>query len=111
MSKHIFTPNGNTPLFVNAANGALRFMFPAPERFTISNSDVLRIDDFFEPYIMPDGTPGFWSGLRPETESTPALYLKKRVYPTGLGSYRKQCVLCEAERWTAQAGSIRYVEE
>ena len=42
MSKHIFTPNGNTPLFVNAANGALKFMFPVPERFTISNDDILR---------------------------------------------------------------------
>lgn len=85
MSKHIFTPNGNTPLFVNAADGALRFMFPVPERFTISNDDILRIDDFFEPHIMPDALPGFWSGLRPGTDSTPALYLKKRVYPTGLG--------------------------
>ena len=85
MSKHIFTPNGNTPLFVNAANGALRFMFPAPERFTISNDDILRIDDFFEPYIMPDAMPGFWSGLRPGTDSTPALYLKKRLLPAGLG--------------------------
>lgn len=85
MSKHIFTPNGNTPLFVNADNGALRFMFPVPERFTISNDDVLRIDDFFDPYVAPDALPGFWSGLRPETLQTPALYLKKRVYPTGLG--------------------------
>ena len=84
MSKHIFTPSGNTPLFVNAANGALKFMFPAPERFTISNDDILRIDDFFEPHIMPDALPGFWSGLRPGTDSTPALYLKKRVYPIGL---------------------------
>ena len=85
MSKHIFTPSGNTPLFVNAADGALRFMFPVPERFTISNDDILRIDDFFEPHIMPDALPGFWSGLRPGTDGTPALYLKKRVYPTGLG--------------------------
>ena len=84
MSKHIFTPNGNTPLFVNAADGGLRFIFPVPESFTISNSDILRIDDFFDPYITPDSVPGFWSGLRPETEQTPALYLKKRVYPTGL---------------------------
>jgi len=85
MSKHIFTPNGNTPLFVNAADGALKFMFPIPERFTISNDDVLRIDDFFDPYIAPEALPGFWSGLRPETAQTPALYLKKRVYPAGLG--------------------------
>ena len=85
MSKHIFTPNGNTPMFVNAGNGSLRFIFPVPERFTISNDDILRIDDFFDPYIMPDSVPGFWAGLRPETAQTPALYLKKRVYPTGLG--------------------------
>ena len=85
MSKHIFTPNGNTPLFVNADNGSLKFMFPVPERFTISNDNVLRIDDFFDPYIAPDDLPGFWSGLRPETAQMPALYLKKRVYPTGLG--------------------------
>lgn len=85
MSKHIFTPSGNTPLFVNAGNGNLKFIFPVPERFTISNDDILRIDDFFDPYIAPDSIPGFWSGLRPETTQTPALYLKKRVYPTGLG--------------------------
>ena len=41
MSKHIFTPNGNTPMFVNAGNGSLRFIFPVPERFTISNDDIL----------------------------------------------------------------------
>ena len=85
MSKHIFTPNGNTPLFVNAGDGGLKFIFPSPELFTISNDDILRIDDFFDPYIVPDSTPGFWSGLRPETARTPSLYLKKRVYPTGLG--------------------------
>ena len=85
MSKHIFTPNGNTPLFVKADDGALKFIFPSPETFTLSNSDILRIDEFFEPYISPDPTPGFWSGLRPETDDMPSLYLKKRVYPTGLG--------------------------
>ena len=85
MSKHIFTPSGNTPLIVNAGDGGLKFIFPVPELFTISNDDILRIDDFFDPYISPDVTPGFWSGLRPETAQTPALYLKKRVYPTGLG--------------------------
>jgi len=85
MSKHIFTPNGNTPLFVNAAGGTLKFIFPSPELFTISNDDILHIDDFFDPYVAPDAAPGFWSGLRPETASTPALYLKKRIYPTGLG--------------------------
>ena len=85
MSKHIFTPNGNTPLFVNADNGGLKFIFPSPEIFTISNQDILSIDDFFDPYITPDDVPGFWSGLRPETDRTPALFLKKRVYPTGLG--------------------------
>ena len=85
MSKHIFTPNGNTPLFVNADNGGLKFIFPVPELFTISNDDILHIDDFFDPYVSPDSVPGFWSGLRPETAQTPPLYLKKRVYPTGLG--------------------------
>jgi len=85
MSKHFFTPNGNTPLFVNADNGSLKFIFPVPEQFTISNDDILRIDDFFDPYIAPDSIPGFWSGLRPETAQMPALYLKKRIYPTGLG--------------------------
>ena len=85
MSKHIFTPNGNTPLFVNADGGSLKFIFPSPEVFTISNDDILRIDDFFEPYITPDAVPGFWSGLRPETDRTPPLYLKKRAYPAGLG--------------------------
>ena len=85
MSKHIFTPNGKTPLIVKANDGALKFIFPAPEVFTISNSDILKIDDFFDPYITPDAAPGFWSGLRPAAESTPQLYLKKRVYPTGLG--------------------------
>ena len=85
MSKHIFTPNGHTPLFVNADNGSLKFIFPEPDSFTISNDDVLRIDDFFDPYITPDDLPGFWSGLRPETALTPALYLKKRIYPVGLG--------------------------
>ena len=85
MSKHIFSPNGNTPMFVNAANGALKFVFPSPELFTIPNADILRIDEFFDPYITPDNDPGSWSGLRPETDDMPALYLKKRVYPTGLG--------------------------
>lgn len=85
MSKHIFTPNGNTPLFVNADGGSLKFIFPSPELFTISNDDILRIDDFFEPHIKPDVVSGCWSGLRPETDSMPPLYLKKRVYPTGLG--------------------------
>ena len=45
MSKHIFTPNGNTPMFVNAADGALKFIFPAPELFTLPNDAILRIDD------------------------------------------------------------------
>jgi tRNA A-37 threonylcarbamoyl transferase component Bud32 len=85
MSKHVFTPNGNTPMFVNAGNGSIRFVFPTPEVFTIPNSDILRIDDFFDPHIKPDSVPGFWSGLRPETGDMPPLYLKKRVYPTGLG--------------------------
>ena len=85
MSKHIFSPNGNTPMFVDAANGAIKFVFPAPELFTIPNSEILRIDEFFDPYITPDSEPGFWSGLRPETDGMPPLYLKKRVYPTGLG--------------------------
>ena len=85
MSKHIFTPSGNTPLVVKADNGALKFIFPAPETFTISNSDILHIDDFFDPYVTPDAAPGFWSGLRPETDSAPALYLKKRVFSTGFG--------------------------
>ena len=35
MSKHIFTPRGNTPLVVNAANGGLKFVFPSPETFTL----------------------------------------------------------------------------
>ena len=85
MSKHIFTPSGHTPLFVKADNGSLKFIFPMPDIFTISNDDILRIDDFFDPYIAPDILPGFWSGLRPETAQTPALYLKKRIYPVGLG--------------------------
>lgn len=85
MSKHIFTPNGNTPMFVNAADGALKFIFPSPELFTLPNDAILRIDDFFDPYITPDRVPGFWSGLRPKTDAMPPLYLKKRVYPTGLG--------------------------
>ena len=41
MSKHIFTPNGKTPLIVKANDGALKFIFPAPEVFTISNSEIL----------------------------------------------------------------------
>ena len=85
MSKHIFTPNGNTPMFVNADNGALQFVFPSPELFTLPNDAILRIDDFFDPHIKPDSVPGFWSGLRPKTDAMPPLYLKKRVYPTGLG--------------------------
>ena len=85
MSKHIFTPGGKAPLIIKEENGALKFFFPVPETFTFSNSDLRHIDDFFEPYIKPDGVPGFWSGLRPETPQLPALYLKKRVYPTGLG--------------------------
>ena len=84
MSKHIFTPGGKTPLIVKADHGTLKFFFPVPELFTFSDSDLLHIDDFFEPYIMPDAAPGFWSGLRPETESTPPLYLKKRVFSTGI---------------------------
>ena len=85
MSKHIFTPKGNNPIFVNADGGNLKFIFPSPELFTISNEDILRIDDYFEPHITPDAVPGCWSGLRPETDSVPPLYLKKRVYPAGLG--------------------------
>ena len=85
MSKHFFTPGGNTPMFVKAKGGELRFVFPVPGVFTISNDDILRIDEFFDPYIAPDAIPGFWSGLRPETGSIPPLYLKKRIYPTGLG--------------------------
>jgi len=105
MSKHIFTPNGNTPLIVKADDGALKFIFPAPESFTISNSDILRIDDFFEPYIMPDDTPGFWSGLRPETDSTPALYLKKRVFSTGFGlkNFFSPTNLFRRAEWAARA--------
>ena len=83
MSKHIFTPGGKAPLIVKAGDGAFKFFFPAPEAFTFSQNDILHIDDFFEPYITPDSTPGFWSGLRPETDSVPALYLKKRVFSTG----------------------------
>ena len=85
MSKHIFTPRGNTPLFVNAANGGLKFVFPSPETFTLPNETILNIDEFFDPYITEDSVPGCWSGSRPETGGFPPMFLKKRVYPAGLG--------------------------
>jgi len=86
MSKHIIFPHkDNSSLVVNVENGGLKFIFPSPELFTISNDDILRIDDFFGPYITPDAVLGCWSGLRPEMDGMPPLYLKKRVYPAGLG--------------------------
>lgn len=85
MSKHIFTPRGNTPLFVNAANGGLKFVFPSPETFTLPNETILNIDAFFDPYLTEDSVPGCWSGSRPETGGFPPMFLKKRVYPAGLG--------------------------
>lgn len=105
MSKHIFTPGGKAPLIIKEENGALKFFFPVPETFTFSNSDLRHIDDFFEPYITPDDTPGFWSGLRPETDSTPALYLKKRVFSTGfnLRNFFSPTSLYRRAEWAARA--------
>ena len=105
MSKHIFTPGGKSPLLVKEDNGALKFFFPFPEKFTFSNSDIRHIDDFFEPYITPDDAPGFWSGLRPETGSTPALYLKKRVFSTvfSLRNFFSPTNLFRRAEWAALA--------
>ena len=105
MSKHIFTPGGKAPLIIKEENGALKFFFPVPETFTFSNSDLRHIDDFFEPYITPDDTPGFWSGLRPETDSAPALYLKKRVFSTGfnLRNFFSPASLFRRAEWAARA--------
>ena len=105
MSKHIFTPGGKAPLIVKEENGALKFFFPVPETFTFSNSDLRHIDDFFEPYITSDDTPGFWSGLRPETDSAPALYLKKRVFSTGfnLRNFFSPANLFRRAEWAARA--------